>query len=578
MAARLTAYLVVGIVAATLIAGLLVGAQRDDTDGPVDVIVHNAKVYTAGARGTMAEAVAIRGNQVLRVGSEREVARLRRPQTTMIDANGGTVLPGFNDAHLHFITGGLSLARIDLAGAETLDDIQSRIRTWATEHSDAPWVLGRGWYYQPFPGGLPTRQQLDAIVSDRPAQIISYDGHTSWVNTRALRLAGITKRTPNPPQGVIVKDPRTGEPTGVLKEAAMALVSSHVPTATPADRASALRAAIVEAQRNGITSVQNASGNAADFEIYADARRDGDLGVRVYSALSTAGALSETAIAELDAVAKRYPDDPLFKAGAIKIMLDGVIEAHTGAMLAPYADDDTTTGSPTIEPDDFNRMVRLLDAAGWQVMTHAVGDRAVNMALTAYEHAVRSNPLPERGRRHRIEHLETVDATDLPRFGALGVIASMQPHLGAPSASQMDVWFKNIGPERASRGWPYNSISAGAGRLAFGSDWPGVPLNPLLGLHTAVTRTTPEGLPEGGWYPGEKLSLKAAIDAYTSGAAWASFDEQRKGSLAAGMLADLVVLSEDIFEAPASRLASTRIAVTIFDGRIVYRRNGAQTN
>jgi predicted amidohydrolase YtcJ len=577
MAARLTAYVVVGIVAATLIAGLIVGAQRGDTDGPIDVIVHNAKVYTAGASGTMAEAVAIRGNQILRVGSEREVMRLRRPQTTMIDAKGAAVVPGFNDAHLHFITGGLSLERIDLVGAETLDDIQSRIRTWAASHTDAPWVLGRGWYYEPFPGGLPTRQQLDAIVSDRPAQIVSYDGHTSWVNTRALRMARITRKTPNPPGGVIVKDPKTGEPTGALKEAAMALVSDHVPASTRTERAAALRSAIGEAQRNGITSVQNASSNAEDFELYTEALRDGDLGVRVYSALETSGELSATAIASLDAVAKRYPDDPLFKAGAIKIMLDGVIEAHTAAMLSPYAN-DTASGTPTIDADGLNRMVRLLDASGWQVMTHAVGDRAVNMALTAYEHAVRSNPLPERGRRHRIEHVETVDATDIPRFGALGVIASMQPYMGAPGPSQMDVWFKNVGPERASLGWAYNSIAARAGRLAFGSEWPAVPMNPLLGLHTAVTRTTPDGLPEGGWYPEERLALKAAIDAYTSGAAWASFDEQRKGSLAPGMLADLVVLSEDIFEAPASRLGSTRIAVTIFDGRIVYRRNGETTN
>jgi predicted amidohydrolase YtcJ len=577
MAARLTAYVVVGIVAATLIAGLIVGAQRGDTDGPIDVIVHNATVYTAGAGGTMAEAVAIRGNQILRVGSEREVMRLRRPQTTIIDAKGAAVVPGFNDAHLHFISGGLSLERIDLVGADTLDEIQSRIRTWATDHADAPWVLGRGWYYQPFPGGLPTRQQLDTIVSDRPAQIISYDGHTSWVNTRALRLARITRKTPHPPGGVIVKDPKTGEPTGVLKEAAMALVGSHVPASTGTERAAALRAAIGEAQRNGITSVQSASGNAEDFELYTEARRDGELGVRVYSALETSGALSAAAIADLDAVAKRYPDDPLFKAGAIKILLDGVIEAHTAAMLAPYAN-DTATGTPTIDADELNRMVRLLDAGGWQILTHAVGDRAVNMALTAYEHAVRSNPLPSRGRRHRIEHAETVDRADLPRFGALGVIASMQPYRGSPSPGQIDVWFSNVGPERASGGWPYNSIAAGAGRLAFGTNWPGVPLNPLLGLHTAVTRTTPDGLPEGGWYQGERLTLKAAIDAYTSGAAWASFDEQRKGSLAPGMLADLVVLSEDIFEAPASRLASTRIAVTIFDGRIVYRRDGTTTN
>jgi predicted amidohydrolase YtcJ len=577
MAARLTAYVVVGIVAATLIAGLIVGAQRGDLDGPVDIIVHNAKVYTAGDSGTMAEAVAIRGNQILHVGSEREVTRLRRPQTLMIDARGAAVLPGFNDAHLHLLTGGLNLERIDLAGADTIDEIQSRIETWAAGHPDAPWVLGRGWHYQPFAAGLPTRQQLDAVVADRPAQIVSHDGHTSWVNTRALGLARITKKTPNPPGGVIVKDPRTGEPTGVLKEAAMALVGDHVPKTTRSDRAAALRSAIGEAQRNGITSVQNAGGEADDFELYAEARRDGDLGVRVYAALTAPEQLTEAAIAELAAVAKRYPDDPLFKAGAIKIMLDGVIEARTAAMLAPYAN-DTESGTPTIDPDSFNRMVRLLDAGGWQVLTHAVGDRAVNMALTAYEHAVRSNPLPERGRRHRIEHVETIDAADIPRFGALGVVASMQPHLGTPSPSQIDVWFKNVGPERASRGWPYNRIAAAAGRLAFGSDWPGVPLNPLLGLHTAVTRTTPNGLPEGGWYPGERLALKTAVDAYTSGAAWASFDEQRKGSLAAGMLADLVVLSEDIFAAPASRLASTRVAVTIFDGRIVYRRDSAQTN
>ena len=357
----------------------------------------------------------------------------------------------------------------------------------------------------------------------------------------------------------------------------MTLVTSRLPQSTRADRASALRATISEAQRNGITSIQNAGGTAEDLALYAEARREGDLGVRVYSALTAPAVLTEPAIAELQDVATQYPDDPLFKAGAIKINLDGVIDAHTAAMLEPYAD-DPASGAPTIDPDAFNRIVRLLDAGGWQVMTHAAGDRAVNMALTAYEHAVRSNPLPERGRRHRIEHVETVDAADLPRFGALGVIASMQPALGSPSPSLIDVWVKNVGPERASRGWPYHSIAAGAGRLAFGSDWPAVPLNPLLGLHTAVTRTTPDGLPEGGWYPAERLALRAAIDAYTSGAAWASFDDQRKGSLAPGMLADLVVLSEDIFDAPAPRLASTRVAVTIFDGRIVYRRDGTQTN
>jgi predicted amidohydrolase YtcJ len=577
MAARLTAYVVVGIVAATLIAGLIVGAQRDDIDGPVDIIVHNAKVYTAGASGTMAEAVAIRGNQILRVGSERDVLRLRKPQTTMVDAKGAAVLPGFNDSHVHFIGGGLSLEQVDLAGARTLDEIQSLVRSWSSTHVDAPWLIGSGWYYEPFAGGLPTRQHLDAMVSDRPAQLISADGHTAWVNTKALRLAKITRKTPNPAGGVIVKDPKTGEPTGVLKESAIALVSSHLPKATRAERAAALRVAINEAQRNGITSIQNTEGNADEFELYADARRDGDLGVRVYSALSTTGVLTAPAIAELSEVAKRYPDDPLFKAGAIKIELDGVVETQTAAMLSPYVN-STDSGTPAIDADEFNKLVRLLDASGWQVMTHAVGDRAVNMALTAYEHAVRSNPLPDRGRRHRIEHAETVDSYDLPRFGALGVVASLQPYTGNPVPARVELWSKSVGAERSSRAWPFHSIAAGAGRLAFGSDWPRATLNPMAGLHTAVTRTTPEGLPEGGWYPGERIALKGAIDAYTSGAAWASFDEQRKGTLAAGMLADIVVLSEDIFEAPASRLASTRVTMTIFDGRIVYRRDGTPTD
>jgi predicted amidohydrolase YtcJ len=577
MAARLTAYVVVAIVAATLIAGLIVGAQRDDTDGPVDIIVHNAKIYTAGPDGETAEAVAIRGNQILRVGSEREIMRLRRPQTSMIDANGAAVLPGFNDAHLDFVDGGLGLNRVDLAGAETLEEIQGRIQSWAATHADAAWVLGRGWNAQAFATGQPTRQQLDAVVPGRPVQIVSADGHTSWVNTRALKLAKIVRRTPDPARGVIVRDARTGEPTGVLKESAMALVGSHVPATTLAERAAALRAAIGEAQRNGITSVQNTNGNSGDVELYADARRDGDLGVRVFSALAAPQTVSEPAITELGRIGKEYPDDPLFKVGAVSVALDGSIEGRTAAMLEPYLD-DATAGAPAIEPDDLNRMVRLLDANGWQVLTHATGDRAVNMALTAYEHAVRSNPPPERGRRHRIEGVEAIDASDVARFGALGVVASMQPSLGSPVQGRIDLWSTSVGPERSSRAWPYGSISAAAGRLAFGSDWPGASLNPMLGLHTAVTRTTPEGLPEGGWYPSERLALKSAIDAYTYGGAWASFDEQRKGTLAPGMLADIVVLSEDIFEAPASRLASTRVAVTIFDGRIVYRRNAAETN
>lgn len=579
MAARLTTFVVVGIVAATLIAGLIVGAQRDDSDGPIDLIIHNGTVYTADADGTTAEAVAVRGNQIVRVGSDRDVLRLRRPQTQVIDARGRAVVPGFNDAHAHFIGGGLALDKIDLLDATTLEDIQQRIRAWAAANPDQPWVLGRGWYYQPFPGGLPTRQMLDALVPNRPARIVSYDGHTAWVNTKALKLAGITKRTESPTNGVIVKDPRTGEPTGVLKEAAMSLVGRLVPTPTRDDRARALRSAVTEAQRYGVTSVQVAGGTVEDLELYDEAARAGELGVRLYAALSTGGAPDEAFLERLEDVRQKYADGALFKAGALKIGLDGVIEAHTAAMLAPYAN-RADAGHSTIAPDDLNRGVRLADARGWQVLTHAIGDRAIRMALDAYAHAARSNPLPSRGRRHRIEHIETVDPADIGRFGALGVIASMQPFHGSPSPSQIDIWTRNIGEERASRGWAYRSIASGHGPLAFGSDWPVVSLNPMLGLHTAVNRTSQDGEPQGGWYPAQRISLKAAINAYTAGSAWASFDEQRKGTLTPGMLADIVILSNDIFSSKAkpADLASTRAVVTVFDGKVVYRRDHAGTN
>ena len=573
MAARLTTFLVIGIVAATFIAGLIVGAQRDDNEGPIDLIVHNGRVFTADADGTMAEALAVRGSRIVRVGSDREVLRLRRPQTHVVDARRAAVLPGFNDAHVHFIGGGLALDKIDLLGATDLQEIERRILEWAEANPDEPWVLGRGWYYEPFPGGLPTRQMLDAIVPDRPARLVSYDGHTAWVNSRALKLAGISRATPDPANGAIVRDRRTGDATGVLKESAMSLVGRLVPAPSAEDRARALRAAVREAQRHGVTSVQVAGGSVEDLDIYSQAARAGELGVRLYAAISAQGAPTEAWLAGLEAARVKYGDDPLFKAGAIKIAADGVIEAHTAAMLEPYANREEA-GTPAIAPDDLNKGVRLADVRGWQVMTHAIGDRAIRMALDAYAHAERSNPRPARGRRHRVEHVVTVDPLDLPRFGALGVIASMQPYHGTPSPAQMDVWTRNIGPDRAARGWPYASISAGRGRLAFGSDWPVVPLNPMLGIHTAVNRTTPDGTPREGWNPGQKMTLEAALRAYTAGPAWASFDEGRKGTLTAGMLADVVVLSTDIF-APSARasLSAARPVLTIFDGKIVYRRD-----
>ena len=571
MAARLTAYLVAVIVSVTLIAGLIVGAQRED-DGAVDVIVVNGRVYTAVEGDALAEAVAVRGNKVVRVGSTREIQRLRRKQTTVIDAKGGAVLPGFNDAHVHFVNGGLALAQANLLDAATLDAVKEIVRAWAEAHPEREWIVGRGWYYEPFPGGLPTRQLLDTLVPDRPAYLIAYDGHTGWANSKALALAGITRQTRSPVNGVVMKDPRTGLPTGVLKESAMALMREVAPSPTTEDKLAAIRAAVHEAHRFGVTSVQSASGAPEDLELYRDLRRRGELTVRVYQMLSANATFGDADLARFEQARTRFTDDPLLKTGGVTLMADGVIESHTAAMLAPYSNRPGTAGDPRFSVEQMNRVVSLLDRNGWQIMTHAIGDAAVRMTLDAYEQAVRANAPPARGRRHRIEHIETIDAADIPRFAALGVIASMQPFHGVPSPNQLDVWSANIGPDRASRAWVYGRISKAGGRLAFGSDWPVVSIDPLIGVHVAVNRTTLDGLPDGGWLPAERLPLARTIDAYTRDAAWSSFDELRKGVLARDMLADLVVLSTDIFSLPPARITDAHVVATIMDGKVVYRR------
>ena len=493
MAARVTAYIVAFIVGVTVIAGLIVGAQRED-EGAVDLIIVNGKVYAGDGSTDLQEAVAVRGNKVIRVGSNGDVRRLRRAQTVVIDARGGAVIPGFNDAHTHFISGGLSLDEASLIDATTLDAVKETVRVWAEAHPEREWILGRGWPYQPFPGGLPTRQLLDTLVPDRPAYLIASDGRTGWANTKALKAAGITRRTKNPANGVIVKDARTGEPTGVLKDAAMTLMTPVTPQPTREDQLAAVRAGLEEAHRFGVTSVQNAGGTADDLELYDELRKRGELSVRVYQSLTADASLTEADLDRLDDVRARFADDPVLKTGAVKLTADGVT--------------------------DLNKVVAMLDRRGWQIMTDAVGDAAVRKTLDAYEAAAVANPAPARGRRHRI----------------------FQP------PDRELVW---TGPNKAT---PNKATD----RLAFGSDWPSATLDPRPVLHAA------------------EFSLRKAIDAYTRDAAWAAYDEQRKGTIAKGMLADLVVFSEDIFAKPP-RLTDTPVAVTIMDGKVVYRRDALES-
>jgi predicted amidohydrolase YtcJ len=574
MAARLTAYIVSFIVGITFIAGLIVGAQRSD-DGPVDLIIVNGKVFAEDGRSE-AEAVAVQGNKVFRVGTNREMQRLRRAQTTVVDAKGGSVLPGFNDAHAHLLSGGLALDQVSLAEATTLDAIKKTISAWSEANPTREWIRGRGWSYAPFGNGLPTRQLLDQLVPDRPAYLVAYDGHTGWANTRALQRAGITRRTANPANGVIVRDTRTGEPTGALKESAMDLMEGVLPEPTTDDRLAAIQAAIVEAHRVGVTSVQNAGGSPEDLELYDELKRRGQLTLRVYQALTVDATTEPADLDQMDAVHEKYADDPWLKTGAAKIVADGVVETRTAAMLEPYATRVNDRGDLAMTDEQLTDLVTELDRRGWQVMTHAIGDRAVRATLDAYAEAAADNPEPSRERRHRIEHVETPDPKDLPRFGRLGVVASLQPSHGVPPADD-DPWALNLGPERAERGWMFASLAKSKAPLAFGSDWPVASLDPMIGIFVAVNRMSLEGEPEGGWVPAERLSLRDAIRAFTSGAAWATFDEQRKGTIERDMLADIVILSDDVFAIPPEKLADVEVVITIVDGKIVYRKDTADT-
>jgi predicted amidohydrolase YtcJ len=527
MATRLAAILVVVIVGTTLIAGLIVGAQRDDNSGPVDLIIHNAKVYAADDLGTIADAVAIRGNKILKVGGEREVMRVRQPQTIIVDAQGAAVLPGFDDAHASLIAGGVARDGAQLHGAAALEDMRSRLTDWLAAHPDATWVTGGGWAADVFADG-PTRAQLDATVNDRPARLLSEDGHALWVNSRALKAAGITKKTANPPDGVIVRD-RRGEATGLLRDGAMALVDRVVTPPTREDRARALQLAIREAGQHGVTSVQDVGAAAGDLDLYDAARDAGTLTLRVYAAVQPAHAGLE----DLDAVARRYPDDPLLKSG-----------------LAVIASGEGT---------DLAKLVAVLDERGWQIAIDAADAAAVRAALDAYA-AVAKNANASRPARHRIENLAAIAAEDVPRFGALGVVASMQPlHMTPAAPAPFD-----LAHDPAPLAWPARSLSAAGAHLAFGSDWPLLPLDPLEAIRAAVRRPDAPAA--------EQLTLKSAINAWTSGAAWASFDDHRKGTLKPGMLADLVVLSTNIF-AGADQLSAAEVVMTVFDGRIVYRRS-----
>ena len=523
--------------AAVLVLG--VAAVGGPAEAPADFVLTGGRIWTAEAARPWAEAVATRGGRIIYVGDAAGASRHRGPKTKLFPLGGRLVVPGFDDAHIHLMSGALSLERVDLIEDQT-------------------------------PGGLPTKEQLDAAVGDRPAYMECYDGHSGWANSNALALAGITKDSKDPAGGAIVRDPASGEPTGALKEAATALVESKIPLPGAEERYQLLLRALRLLNSQGMTSVQDAGYTLArldaDLPLMERALREGRLTVRLTVSVQMSQGDVDAPIARAVALAKVHRG-PLLRFGAVKGYVDGVIEAHTAAMLEPYSDGQGA-GKPNWEPAVLDAAVTTADRAGLQVYLHAIGDRGVRMALDAHEAALRANGRTDR--RGRIEHIETISPADYTRFQALGVIASMQPLHANPDQNNAEVWSRNIGPERAARGFSWRNIEKAGGRLVFGSDWPVVTSDVMRGLYCAVARKTKDGTPPGGWLPELAVSLDSALRHYTIDGAYASFEEAEKGSLAAGKRADLVVLSQDLFPPPPEAILKTRVLLTMVDGRVVH--------
>jgi len=534
-----------------------------------DTIILNARIYTVNPQQPSAEALAISGEKILAVGTKNEIEKYRGASTRIIDAQGHLVLPGFVDCHIHFMDGSMGLTRVDLNDAKTVAEIQKRVKEYAESHLQEPWITGMGWTYPTFgPSALPDKKILDDVVPTRPVYLVAFDGHSSWANSKALQMAGITRETPDPPNGKIVRDEK-GEATGALKESAGDLVARVMPKATREERLAALRLGIHEANKFGLSRVHSAGQDFEWLDLYDELRRNGQLTLRFYIAyFLDPPELTPDAIEKIEQARRTYHDDWI-SGGVVKTMLDGVVEAHTAAMLAPYSDDPSQTGKLFWDPAKYTQAVAELDRRGLQIFTHAIGDKAVRLALDAYQNATETNHTNDA--RPRIEHIETISAQDVPRFGKQGVIASFQPLHAYPDDDTLNIWARNVGPERAQRAWVWHSIETTGGRLAFGSDWPVVTLNPWPGVQNALTRQTTDGNPPGGFVPSERISLEDTITAYTLGAAFAGRREKTEGSLEPGKLADLIVLSQDLFKVKPSEIAKTEVLLTIVGGKVVYR-------
>jgi hypothetical protein len=527
---------------------------------PADLVLVGGRVW-AGKGLAGGSAIAMGGGRVLAVGSDEAVRALAGPGTRTIDLHGRLVVPGFNDAHVHFLSGGFGLLSVDLRDAKDEADFARRIGDYAKTLPKGAWIQNGNWDHESWPSkALPTRQLIDALTADHPVFVSRLDGHMALANTLALKLAGITRDTKDPEGGTIVRDAR-GEPTGILKDNAEDLVDRVIPEPTREMNLRAARAALAEAARFGVTTIQDNSSTDA-LPTYQELRARGELTARFYvwRVIGAMAALKQAGV-------RTGLGDDWVRLGALKILSDGSMGAGTAAFFEPYADDPSTRGLLLYPVPELERLILEADAAGFQLAVHAIGDRANSLVLDAFEKAARANGA--RDRRFRIEHAQVVRKADLARYRALGVTASIQP---SHCIDDMRWAEKRIGAARARDAYNFRSFLEAGIPVAFGTDWFVEPLDPRLGLYAAVTRELPQGGPPGGWFPEEKIPLEDALDLYTRGSAHAEFAEASKGTLEPGKLADAAVFGADLFSVRPRDILSTPVDLTIVGGRVVYER------
>lgn len=528
-----------------------------------DLIIVNAVIHTMDPNQPLAEAVAIYGNRIIAVGSSKDLKKLAASNTRLIDAKKRLVLPGFNDAHTHFLSGGFQLSSVDLRDANTPKEFAERIRSFAAKLPKGRWITGGDWDHERWPEAkLPTKELIDSFTADTPVFVNRLDGHMALANSLALKLAGVTRQTLDPPGGVIVRDPKTGEPTGVLKDAAQGFVWKVVSPSTFDEKLAAARAATEYAARLGVTSVQDMSAGT-DVGVYQTLLDRGELKTRIYAVapLPSWERLARTGV-------RAHFGSEMLRVGGLKGFADGSLGSTTALFYEPYRDDPATSGIAGDEMYPEGAMLeRALkaDKAGLQIMIHAIGDRANDLILTVFEQVESENG--KRDRRFRIEHAQHLRSQDIPRFARDKIIASMQPYHAIDDGRWAE---KRIGKERAKTTYAFRSLLDSGATLAFGSDWTVAPLNPVLGIYAAATRRTLDGKNSKGWIPEQKISVEEAVRAYTIGSAYAEFQETVKGTITIGKLADLVILSRDIFKIDPKDIENVTVVLTMVDGRIVY--------